>query len=76
MVGYILLLTPFLSRVYSVGNKQPEKKNNKQTRRYFWGQWLIKIQVNVQSLKSSNIGLGKYLDNRLFKCRSSVAANP
>ena len=40
--------------------------------------WLINLEIPVlvQSLKSSNIEVGKYLDGRLFKCCPSVAANP
>ena len=32
--------------------------------------------VLVQSLKSSNVELGLYLDGRLFKCCLSAATNP
>ena len=42
------------------------------------GQRLINLEIpfHIQSLKSSNIELGLYLDGRLFKCCLSVAANP
>ena len=36
----------------------------------------LEIPVLVQSLKSSNVELGLYLDGRLFKCCLSAAANP
>ena len=41
-------------------------------------QWLnnLEIPVLVQSLKSSKVKLGYYLDGRLFKCCLSAAAYP
>ena len=36
----------------------------------------LEIPVLVQSLKSKNVELGSYLDERLFKCCLSVATNP
>ena len=36
----------------------------------------LEIPVLVRSLKSSNVGLGYYLDGKLFKCCLSAAANP
>ena len=43
-----------------------------------WAQRLINLEIPVlvQSLKSSNVGLGWYLDGRLFKCCLNAAANP
>ena len=45
---------------------------------FFMAQRLTNLvtSVLVQSMESSNVELGLYLDGRLFKCCLSVAANP
>ena len=35
----------------------------------------LEMPLLLQSLKSSNVELGEYLDGNLFKCCLSVAAN-
>ena len=53
----------------NVENKYRLKRNLKSTVAY-----LLEIPVLAQSLKSSNIELGLYLDGRQFKCCMSATA--